>query len=124
MTVILQNGVEIPFVHYHKDNRYNTLKKGEVNVFFKDIEQYAKDCWMKRLNRMQSSRDILFIYVNRERTENDKMFAELKTPYKKILLTKYNDIDPKDCDFPVMFGLHTYKVLADRIIKQHKELLV
>ena len=123
VTIMLQDGIEIPFVHYHKDNRYSRPKKGEVNIFYKDIEKFAQECWTRRLDRMQS-RDILFIYINRERPENDKMFAELKTPYKKLLLTQYNDFDPKDCGFPVMHGLHTYKVLAERIIKQHGELLV
>lgn len=49
-----------------------------------------EDNWNRRVRRM--SDDILFIYINRERPEFNQRFTELKTPHRKLLVTKFRNM--------------------------------
>ena len=53
--LVVDNKIKIYYTHYIKDDRYDTPVVNDVDVFYKDIEQYIIDKYTNRLQRMSSN---------------------------------------------------------------------
>ena len=100
---IFDNKVNTYYIHYHQDESYTEPTKVLIDVYSNDIISYTNEKVNKRTERLiKNNEEPIFIYETRDRPrfcaiyddETIDDYINLKTPYKKILITsnkKYKD---------------------------------
>ena len=87
---LLDNKVNIHFIHYlYNENSYK-LDKKEVDVFYKNIIDWTKNKWIERYNRMGNERPSFFIST----LYGFQLSNEFITDINKIkkLLLEFNEL--------------------------------
>lgn len=88
--------IKVYYIHYHQDNAYKSPTKKSIDVYSNDIISYTNDKIEKRVGRLiTNNEEPIFIYETRNRPrfcaiyDDDTIdnYINLKTPYKKILIT-------------------------------------
>lgn len=90
---LIDNKVGLVAYHYEKDNNVEKPTKIDSDLHIKDIEHYMVSKYLQRLERMTNKAPI-FVFSGFSlpqfdvSDENIEKFLSIKTPYKKILLTR------------------------------------
>ena len=92
--LVVDNKIKIYYTHYIKDDRYDTPVVNDVDVFYKDIEQYIIDKYTSRLQRM-SSNPVFIILDEIPRydytKDNISELLHIHSSAKLIVITKHEE---------------------------------
>ncbi len=102
--VTLQDGIKLHYIHYIQDSTKEIpTKEKNTNILYKDIIDYARKKWAKRIGRINEEQTFLysFNYTHPSDLSYGKILNQLKSiTTKKLIVLVHSDFEFDASIFP------------------------
>lgn len=127
LTLQLNKIANIHYVHYFWSDKHSTPYAKGASIFYKDIHKYLLNKYKERVSRMLNDglmESPIFI-VHEEQYDNEKhgdilpQIMELKTPYKRIVITHTVNLSSIKTDDNCLYIYDGNKMLPEPMILKY-----